>query len=146
MKLLKEVFEALQLYDLVDLLPDKPLEKPQKARSLRLALPLQEIEKLRKTADGRPTTYHSSAAVMIITDEEDSNTEGIKNFFKGLDPNSDVTIIKCKNASRTEYEIKEMQFEATRHWELQKLKMEMENIKRAASAVIDRWIDNQGWW
>ncbi len=165
-KLLKDVGEALQLYDLVDVLP----EKPQKVRSLRLALPLQEIEKLRKTADGRPTTYHSSAAVLIFTDEQSSNTEGIKNFFKGLNSKSDVTIIECRNASKTEREVMHMRHEEMGHWwkpevrqmqteEIQKiefnkeilqkekeLQIEMENTKMAASAVVDRWIHNQGWW
>ncbi len=115
-KFLKDVFEALQLYDLVELFP----EKPQKARSLRLALPLQEIEKLRKTADGRPTTYHSSAAVLIIADKTKSSAERIKNFFKGLNSKSDVTVIQYRTQDPN------------------KTKME-------ASAVIDRWIHNQGW-
>ena len=219
-KLLKDVLEALQLYDLVEVLP----EKPQKARSLRLALPLEEIEKLRKTADSRPTTIHSSAAVLIIADKENSSTEGIKNFFKGLNSKSDVTIIDCNNLSRIENELqkkreelheeyqkkqevlhKEFQKEQEvlhkefqkkeeelHRWfqkkkeelqkkfrkkqeelqnefrknqaelqkefrkkqeELQKefpkkqeeLQKEIENITTAASAVINRWIHNQGW-
>ncbi|KAL9984368.1 hypothetical protein ACROYT_G006653 [Oculina patagonica] len=167
-KLLKDVLEALQLYDLVELLP----EKPQKARSLRLALSLQEIEKLRKTADGRPTTYHSSAAVLIIADKENSNAEGIKNFFKGLNSKSDVTIIDCEKASRTEHEMKKMELldlsvghgrnwrrrqmqseeiqenKEELHKEIQKkqeeAQKEIDNIKTAASAVIDRWIHSQG--
>ena len=166
-KLLKDVLEALQLYDLVDLLP----EKPQKARSLRLALPLQEIEKLREI-DGRPTTYHSSAAVLIIADKENSSTGGIKNVFKHLNSKSDVTIIDCNNASRMQRELAEMQLlnmkmRRGRQWkgrqmqteevekekeelekEIQKkqeeLQKEIENIKRAASAVINSWIHNQG--
>ena len=61
-KLLKEVFEALQLYDLIDLLEEG---KPRATRSLRPALRLQEIEKLRNP-DDRPISYHSSVAVLII--------------------------------------------------------------------------------
>ena len=167
-KLLKDVLEALQLYDLVDLLS----EKPQKAKSLRLALPLQEIEKLRKTADGRPTTYHSSVAVLIIADKENSSAEGIKNFFEGLNSKSDVTIIDCENASRMEHDMKKMELlDLTvghgRKWkgrqmqteeiqmkkeELQKeirkkqeeVQKEIENIKTAASTVINSWMHNQG--
>ena len=168
-KLLKDVLEALQLYDLVDLLS----EKPQKAKSLRLALPLQEIEKLRKTADGRPTTYHSSAAVLIIADKKNSSAEVIKDFFKGLNSKSDVTIIDNNNASRIQNELEKVAWRnrtvsSGRYWkrpqmqteeiekkkeELQKafqkkkeeLQKEVENIKTAASAVINSWIHNQGW-
>ena len=126
-KFLKDVLEALQLYDLVDLLP----EKPQKAKSLRLALPLQEIEKLRKTADGRPTTYHSSAAVLIIAEEEDSTTEEIRKFFTGLNAKSDVTVIQCRS------ELLELLSK--------KVGQDRRKTEMAASAVIDRWIYNQGW-
>ena len=165
-KLLKDVLEALQLYDLVDLLS----EKPRPVRSLRLALPLHEIEKLRKTADLRPTTYHSSIAVLIIADEEHSDIKELKNFFKGLNSKSDVTIIECRNALITELEIErmnkaglgmrfgvgyvyeEMQKEFQRQQELRMeilkkqlgLRTEMENIEMSVSAVIDRWIHNQG--
>lgn len=66
-KFLKNVFEALQLCDLVDLLDRQ--KKPQPVRSLRPALPLQEIEKMRETTDPRPTTYHSNVAALIITFE-----------------------------------------------------------------------------
>ncbi len=136
-KLLKNVFEALQLYDFADLLP----EKPQKARSLRLAVPLQ------KTADGRPTTYHSSAAVLIIADEQTSNTGGIENFFKGLNSKSDVTIIESKRALEAAFEMirqaHPIHTEETE--ETEESQIELENINMVASAVIDRWIHNQGW-
>ena len=123
-KLFKDVLEALQLYDLVELL-EKP-EKPQLIRSLRPALPLQEIEKLRKTTDPRPTTYHSNVAVLIITDKKNSYSEGIESFFKGLSSKSDVT------AHSQEY------------WS-ERLEKEMETNETAVSAVIERWIHNQGW-
>ncbi len=126
-KLMKEVFEALQLYDLVDL-----LEKPRKshpARSLRIALPLHEIEKLRKTAD-RPTTYHSSAAVLIIDAcYGGCSTEVIDSFFKDLNSKSKVTTIKCRH-------LKKIETEACK---------EIEKANLTASAVIDRWIQNPGW-
>ena len=169
-KLLKDVLEALQLYDLVDLLS----EKPRPVRSLRLALPLHEIEQLRKTADNRPTTYHSSVAVLIIADEENSNIIELKNFFKGLNSKSDVTIFECRNALRTAIEIEWMEsadlgtrsdimyhfrYEDGRQELIQQqhelwgeipkkqreLQTQIENIKTSVSAVIDRWIHNQGW-
>ena len=92
-KLLKDVFEALQLYDLLELLEQQP--KARTAKSLRLALTLDEIKKLRNTTD-RPTTFHSCGAVLILVDEKDeSDVIGIKTFFTDLDTKSDVTIIHC---------------------------------------------------
>ena len=91
--LLKDVFEALQLYDLVDL-----LEKPARyhtTRSLRQALTLDEIRKLRSTSN-RPTTFHSCAAVLILVrNKGDPDVNKIKTFFTDLQSNSEVTIIKC---------------------------------------------------
>ena len=88
--MLKDVFEALQLYDLLELLEMKSI-KPH--RSLQLAYTLNEIKKLNGVAD-LPTTYHSCGAVLIITDDENvSSASGIKNFFTDLDNKSDVTEI-----------------------------------------------------
>ena len=88
--MLKDVFEALQLYDLLALLEMKPI-KPH--TSLQLAYTLDEIKKLYGVAD-LPTTYHSCGAVLIITyDENVSNASAIKTFFTDLDSKSDVTEI-----------------------------------------------------
>ena len=88
--MLKDVFEALQLYDLLELLEIKSI-KPH--RSLQLAYTLDEIKKLNGVAD-RPTTYHSCGAVLIITDDENvSIASAIKTFFTDLDNKSDVTEI-----------------------------------------------------
>ena len=88
--MLKDVFEALQLYDLLELLEIKSI-KPH--RSLQLAYTLDEIKKLNGVAD-RPTTYHSCGAVLIITDDENvSSASAIKTFFTDLDNKSDVTEI-----------------------------------------------------
>ena len=89
--MLKDVFEALQLYDLLELLEMKSAIKPQ--RSLQLAYTLDEIKKLNEVAD-LPTTYHSCGAVLIITDDENvSSASAIKTFFTDLDNKSDVTEI-----------------------------------------------------
>ena len=89
--MLKDVFEALQLYDLLELLEIKSAIKP--LRSLQLACTLDEIKKLNGVAD-LPTTYHSCGAVLIITDDENvSNVSAIKAFFTDLDSKSDVTEI-----------------------------------------------------
>ena len=89
--MLKDVFEALQLYDLLELLEIKSAIK--KHRSLQLAYTLDEIKELNGVAD-LPTTYHSCGAVLIITDNENvSSTSAIKTFFTDLDNKSDVTEI-----------------------------------------------------
>ena len=88
--MLKDVFEALQLYDLLELLEMKSI-KPH--RSLQLAYTLDEIKKLNGVADP-PTAYHSCGAVLIIADDKNvSSTSAIKTFFTDLDNKSDVTEI-----------------------------------------------------
>ena len=89
--MLKDVFEALQLYDLLELLELKSAIKPHS--SLQLAYTLDEIKKLNGVAD-LPTTYHSCGAVLIITDDENvSSASAIKTLFTDLDNKSDVTEI-----------------------------------------------------
>ena len=89
--MLKDVFEALQLYDLLELLESKSAIKPHS--SLQLAYTLDEIKKLNGVAD-LPTTYHSCGAVLIIADDENvSSASAIKTFFTDLDNKSDVTEI-----------------------------------------------------
>ena len=89
--MLKDVFDSLQLYDLLELLESKSAIKPH--RSLQLAYTLDEIKKLDGVAD-LPTTYHSCGAVLIITDDENvSSASAIKTFFTDLDNKSDVTEI-----------------------------------------------------
>ena len=89
--ILKDVFEALQLYDLQELLEIKSALKSY--RSLQLAYTLDEIKKLNGVAD-LPTTYHSCGAVLIITDDENvSSASAIKTCFTDLDNKSDVTEI-----------------------------------------------------
>ena len=134
-KLLKEVFEALQLYDLIDLLEEG---KPRATRSLRPALRLQEIEKLRNP-DDRPISYHSSVAVLIIDFPETCHTEGIKKFFKGLNTKSEVTVMRCRNVLEAALglpvpvELREA------------IKVETNKLGPKVSEVIQSWISNQGW-
>ena len=134
-KLLKEVFEALQLYDLIDLLEEG---KPLATRSLRLALRLQEIEKLRNS-DDRPISYHSSVAVLIIDFAETCDTEGIKKFFKGLNTKSEVTVMRCRNVIEAIKSFPWLQ-ETKRG-----IKREMNKLSPTYSEVIQSWISNQGW-
>ena len=144
-KLFEDVLEALQLYDLVELL-EKP-RKPRPVRSLRTALPLQEIKKLRKTADPRPTTYHSNVAVLIITNEKNHRTEGIESFFKGLSSKSDVTVFewKTQTSALSWLTWQGLSIEPDLGRKQQEAQKEMETNATAVSAVIKRWIHNQGW-
>ena len=88
--MLKDVFEALQLYDLLELLEIKS-RKPH--RSLQLAYTLDEIKKLNGVGD-LPTTHHSCGAVLVIADDENaSSASAIKTLFTDLDNKSDVTEI-----------------------------------------------------
>jgi len=142
-KLFVDVLEALQLYDLVDLLS----EKPQPVRSLRPALPLQEIGKLRKTTDPRPTTYHSNVAVLIITGEKNSYSEGFERFFKGFGSKSDVTVLEWKRRALGEVKSRLPRLERLdkreRRRKIQEIRKEMETNETAVSAVIERWIHKQ---
>ena len=89
--MLKDVFEALQLYDLLELLELKSAIKPH--TSLQLAYTLDGIKKMNGVAD-LPTTYHSCGAVLIITNDANvSSASAIKTFFTDLDNKSDVTEI-----------------------------------------------------
>ena len=135
-RLLKEVFEALQLYDLIDLLEEG---KPRATRSLRPALRLQEIEKLRNP-DDRPISYHSSVAVLIIDFAETCETEGIKKFFKGLNTKSEVTVVRCRNVIEAV-----TCFPWSPEMMEEKIKSEMNKLSPTYSEVIQSWISNQGW-
>ena len=104
--IVKDVFEALQLHDLLELL-EKTI-KPSTYRSLQLAFTLDEIKKLNGVTD-LPTTYHSCGAVLIITDDGNvSNASEIKNFFTDLDNNSDVTEV-----IQSGFELSYIQFDTT---------------------------------
>ncbi|XP_020616577.1 uncharacterized protein LOC110054574 [Orbicella faveolata] len=97
---LKECFEALRLYDLVEV-----MEKV-KPRSLRPAVSPEQIEKLWRS-DDRPTKYHSDVAVLIVnhTVEEDiverEEAEKMETFFKDLDSRNEVTIISSASSQET---------------------------------------------
>lgn len=122
-RLLKEVFEALQLYDLVEL-----LEKVTKPRALRTALPLKEIEKL-PIASGRPTKIYSKAEVLIISYSENGAAEDdavkLGSFFQDLNPQSQVTSLTAK--------VSEELFE-----DLQRLRISKARKEREASVAENR--------
>ena len=93
-KLLKEVFEALKLYDFAEF-----LEKATKPRTLRPALPLKEIEKL-SIVSNRPTKVYSKAKVLIVDFCEacetsaDNDVGKAGSFFKAQNSRNEVTTLK----------------------------------------------------
>ena len=95
-KMLKEVCEALQLFDLVEL-----LDKETKPKTLRPALPLKEIEKL-PSANYRPTKIYTKAEVLIIRcsgkEGEDYGSEKFGHFFKLLNTQNKVTELAAKSS------------------------------------------------
>ena len=87
--LLKEVFEALQLYDFAEF-----LEKAAKPRTLRLALSPKEMEKLSNS--NRPTKVYSKAEVLTIEfceghQSDACNVERVALFFKALNSQNEIT-------------------------------------------------------
>lgn len=95
-KMLKDVCEALQLYDLVEL-----LDKVTKPRALRPALPLKEIEKLPR-ANNRPIKIFTKAEVLIINCSGeggvDCGAENFGSFFKVLNTQNQVTTLTAKSS------------------------------------------------
>ena len=92
-KMLKEIFEALKLYDLVEL-----LERVTKPLTLHPALSLKEIETL-QDASNRPTKFYSKAEVLIIQKDEyvvGNNAEKIATFFKALNSQTQVTSLSME--------------------------------------------------
>ena len=101
-KLLKDVFQELQLYDLAEL-----LEKV-KSRELRPSLPLKEMKKL-LNASGRPSKFYSKAEVLMIgySDREaiaevfNPDVERIGCFFQALNSRSQITKLTVNVAEQT---------------------------------------------
>lgn len=104
-KVLEEVFQELQLYDLAEM-----LEKV-KSRSLRPSLPLKEMKKLLNVS-GRPSKFYNKAEVLII-EYSDGNAvvdaypdvERIGCFFQALNSQNQITKLTVKVAEQTENEL-----------------------------------------
>ena len=85
--LMRQCFEALQMYDLVDL-----LEKAVKTISLRPVLSSGEVETLR--TGNLPTKSHNNVVVLVVNDSADKElNQKIEGFFKELNSQNDVTVI-----------------------------------------------------
>ena len=107
-KMLKEVFEALQLFDFAEL-----LEKATKPRTLRPALPLKEIEKLSNVSN-RPTKVYSKAKVLIIelcegpqtaADNDRNDAERVGSFFKALNSQNEITTLTSNHLKKSIVEL-----------------------------------------
>ena len=85
--LLKDSFEALQLYDLAEL-----FEK-EKRRTLRPALPLKEMEKITNESN-RPIKFYSKIEVLII----DSSNTAARNKAKEIGSFFNSVNLECKIA------------------------------------------------
>ena len=105
-KMLKDVCEALQLFDLVEL-----LDKETKPKTLRPALPLKEIEKL-PSANNRPTKIYTKAEVLIIRcsgkEGEDYGSEKFGPFFKLLNTKNQVTELTAKSSWNLHEQLNEL--------------------------------------
>ena len=102
-KLLRDVFEELQLHDLVEF-----LEKV-KPRTLRPSVPLKEIRKFLNASE-RPTKFYSKAEVLIIaytdnSDAVDTCFENIGSFFEGLHSRSQITEITVNVAGQLDKDL-----------------------------------------
>ena len=85
--LMKQCFEALQMYDLVEL-----LEKAVKTISLRPVLSSGEVETLR--TGNLPTKSHNNVVVLVVNESADKDlNQKIEGFFKELNSQNDVTVI-----------------------------------------------------
>ena len=97
--LMRQCFEALQMYDLVDL-----LEKAVKTSSLRPVLSSGEVETLR--TGNLPTKSHNNVVVLVVNDSADKDlNQKIEGFFKELNSQNDVTVI---GSSWSEEKLKEL--------------------------------------
>ena len=121
-KLVIDVCRALQLHDLVEL-----LEKAAKPRTLRPALPLKEIAKLRSDSK-RPTTFCTEVKIVFVDDGETSETIG--NAFKKICPRSKI--------SRSKPDVDLSQFKRSFS-----LDMDRQNIVRKLREMEER---ERGWY
>ena len=173
--LMRQCFEALQMYDLVDL-----LEKAAKTSSLRPVLSLGEVETLR--TGNLPTKSHNNVVVLVVNDSADKNfNQKIEGFFKELNSQNDVTVIGSSRSEEKLKELKDFKWKQKRlkklyleniflqfsgdddlygvKFEIAQLEKEMEmnkplveellkeneETKTIITSTMDNWIQNQGW-
>ena len=93
-KLLRDVFEELQLYDLVEFLAKV------KPRTLLLSVPLKEIRESLNASERATKFYHKAKVLIIEYIDEQSAVEtcfkNIGSFFEALHPESQITGVTVK--------------------------------------------------
>ena len=115
--LMRQCFEALQMYDLIDL-----LEKAVKTSSLRPVLSLGEVETLR--TGNLPTKSHNNVVVLVVNDSADKDlNQKIEGFFKKLNSQNDVTVI---GSSRSEEKLKELRDLKRKQMDLKRKQMDLD--------------------
>ena len=127
-KMLKDVCEALQLFDLVEL-----LDKVTKPRTLRPALPLKEIENFSRT-NNRPIKIFTKAEVLIINcsgeDGADCGAENFGSFFKVLNTDNQVTTLTAKSSwNLSEQLAKLTESRMTKDYVIEEAKIKEERLK-----------------
>ena len=171
--LMRQCFEALQMYDLVDL-----LEKAVKTISLRPVLSSGEVETLR--TGNLPTKSHNNVVVLVVNESADKDlNQKIEGFFKELNSQNDVTVIGSSRSEEKLKELKDFKWKQKRleHLEnfflqlrrdddydrvkleiaqlleememnkplVEELLKENEETEKIITSTMDNWIQNQGW-
>ena len=128
--LMRQCFEALQMYDLVDL-----LEKAAKTSSLRPVLSLGEVETLR--TGNLPTKSHNNVVVLVVNDSADKDlNQKIEGFFKELNSQNDVTVI---GSSWSEEKLKELRDLKRNQMDLKRNQMDLKRISEVEKMRKGFW-------
>ena len=128
--LMRQCFEALQMYDLVDL-----LEKAVKTSSLRPVLSSGEVETLR--TGNLPTKSHNNVVVLVVNDSADKDlNQKIEGFFKELNSQNDVTVI---GSSWSEEKLKRLRDLKRNQMDLKRKQMDLKRISEMAKIMKGIW-------
>ena len=128
--LMRQCFEALQMYDLVDL-----LEKAVKTSSLRPVLSSGEVETLR--TGNLPTKSHNNVVVLVVNESADKDlNQKIEGFFKELNSQNDVTVI---GSSWSEEKLKRLRDLKRNQMDLKRKQMDLKRISEVAKIMKGIW-------
>ena len=129
--LMRQCFEALQMYDLVDL-----LEKAVKTSSLRPVLSSGEVETLR--TGNLPTKSHNNVVVLVVNESADKDlNQKIEGFFKELNSQNDVTVI---GSSRSEEKLKEMRDLKRNQMDWKRKQMHVKQLREMLEIGKNHWL------
>ena len=129
--LMRQCFEVLQMYDLVDL-----LEKAVKTSSLRPVLSSGEVETLR--TGNLPTKSHNNVVVLVVNESADKDlNQKIEGFFKELNSQNDVTVI---GSSRSEEKLKEMRDLKRNQMDWKRKQMHVKQLREMLEIGKNHWL------